>query len=403
LLTAVELGGNRSGKTKLGAMCSVAWACGRDDAAVQAWGERNGLDLSAIPRRPGRVCASSLTGDLSRRVQRPALREFLPAGTEWRAQDHEFRVPGGGVIVCKTNDQGPRAYQGDSWDLFWSDEEHDESVFDEGVMRLVDRGGRGILTMTPLLGRTWVWQRFWEEPEERSAVYQLHAGDNPFLPAGHLEAVLSRFGPHERAARERGVFGSVGTLVYPGWDRSIHVVPDAPIPAEWPRYVVIDFGTRNPCAWLLAALSPDDRLFIYRAVYGSGLLLSAQVEAFKGILDVPWGSWEEAIADPEDAGSRLALVEEHDLYTIAADKAVRPGINAVSERLALQADGRPSLFVSDHPSLRPLVREVEGYVWARTAGEPDRPQKKNDHAMDAKRYLCQHLARGSFGVGAALG
>jgi phage terminase large subunit-like protein len=387
---------HNSGKTRVGAMLSVAAALGREDPSVQRWASANGLDVSSLPRKAGRVCASSLTGDLWRRVQRPALQRYLPAGTTWHALGTEARLPGGGVIVAKTNDQGPRAYQGDSWDVFWADEEHDEDVFNEGRMRLADRGGRAVLTMTPLLGRTWVWQRYVDSQEQASAVYHLDSRHNPHLPQGYLEALLKQYGEHERRSRQSGLFESAEGLVYPAWDRRIHVVPDRELPAEWTHYLAIDFGTRNPCAWLWFAVDGDDRLYVRRTVYGSGLTLSAQVDALQRLTGWREGSarpWLVAVADPEDAGSRLTLADEHGLPTVAAKKQIRAGVNVVSERLTPDRDGRPSLFILDHPSNRPIIREIESYSWAKGRGEPDKPAKTNDHTMDALRYGCMHVAR----------
>jgi hypothetical protein len=249
-----------------------------------------------------------------------------------------------------------------------------------------------------------VWSRYVDAPEPRSRVVSLNSRDNPHLPPHYLDALLARSGEHERAAREAGRFGSLEGLVYSAWDRERHLVPCRPLPADWPRYVAIDFGTRNPCAWVLAALDHDDRLWIERLLYAPGLLLSEQVRRFRALCDdagVPWLSWVEAVADPEDRSSRLTLAVEHDLYTRAANKAIRDGVNSVAERRTPAVDGQPALYVLDHPSTRPIVSEIEGYSWVSTVGEPDKPAKRNDHAMDALRYLCHDLARGEMAVGGA--
>jgi phage terminase large subunit-like protein len=379
-------------------MLSVAFALGRQHPDVQTWARGNGLDVSALPDRPGRVCASSLTVDMSRRVQRPALAHYLPAGTTWHQQAGEFRLPGGGVVICKSNDQGPRAYQGDSWDLFWPDEEHDEDVWNEGVMRLADRAGRGVLTMTPLKGLTWAYRRFVEAPETSSAVYQLHATDNPHVPAEYLRALLSKYGAHERAARERGEFLLLEGRVYEEFSRAIHVIDDQPIPADWPTIVVIDFGTRNPFCALWIALDPkDDVLHVFDEHYRAGWTIQQHAALLQG-RRVP----DLYIADPEDAGARLTLAREHGISTVPARKDVRAGVNAVAERLALDVVRRPHLLI--HRRCLNTVNEIEGYRWAPRAGRErdaaDAPLKANDHAMDALRYGAMHF-RGA-AVGEAL-
>jgi len=86
--------------------------------------------------------------------------------------------------------------------------------------------------------------------------------------------------------------------------------------------------------------------------------------------------------------------------TVKAKKEIRAGISAVAERLAPDAEGRPHLVV--HSNCTNLIREIEGYVWdtrRSKADQPDRPLKKEDHAMDALRYLVFYHQGGSFDAG----
>jgi hypothetical protein len=52
--------------------------------------------------------------------------------------------------------------------------------------------------------------------------------------------------------------------------------------------------------------------------------------------------------------------------------------------------------------MQPLIKEFESYSWATSntkRDQPDAPLKRNDHAMDALRYLCARLASGTMEVG----
>lgn len=409
LQAAVILGGNRSGKTEAGAMLAVLFALGSDDPSVRVFAKRNGLsetELAALPKAPGLVCCSALTGNDSIRVQREKVAAYLPAGTKWTNRyghgEASARLPNGGSLIFKSNDQRERAYQGADWDLFWCDEEHDERVFNEGRMRLVDRAGRSIFTMTPLKGRTWVWRRFVSEPEPGSSCYALNARDNPHIPQDYLDALLRRYGPHERAARERGEFTSLEGRIY-AFDRSLHVVSAFVPPPTWPVYVGIDFGTRNPFAAVFVAVDPkDDVAHVYALHYKAEWTLSRHAAAIRAILRDREPEW--IVADPEDRGSRLALSREHDLPNVPAKKgagSVREGINAVAERLQPDAGGRPHLVV--HDSCRALIDEFEGYCWDERGGGGERVDKPKarqaDHALDALRYLLTRLSRADFGVG----
>jgi phage terminase large subunit-like protein len=399
VLIGLLIGGNRSGKTEAGAQVGTAYALGRDDPSARAWCEANGIDPEALPRAPSRVWAIALDSNDSRRYLRPKYAALLPAGTKWRNQDGsgeaEARLPNGSVIVFKSVDQGADGFQGDAIDLAHFDEEpSDKAVVNETMMRLVDRNGRLIVTMTPLRGLTWLYDRWVKTADADAVVRWLHGEDNPHVPTEVLLRILSKFGAHEQAARRRGEFVALEGRVYQ-FSRHLHFVPSFAIPADWPRFRVWDFGTSNPTCVLWFALdTKDDVLHVYREHYQAGWTLKQHADHVKA-LEV--GEFYWTVADPEDAGSRLSLAVEHGIENIAAVKDIRPGINRVAERLAPDVEGRPHLVV--HDCCTATMQEFEGYVWAKRSGptnDPDLPLKANDHAMDCIRYQCTALSRSEF-------
>ena len=314
----------------------------------------NGIPESSIKARPGRVCCVSLTSNESIRVQRPKVHNLLPMGSLWKNQfgggEATVKLPNGGRILFKTVDQGARSFQADAWDLCWFDEDpEDQAVLNEARMRLVDRRGRCLITMTPLRGLSWVWERFVNDPEPGSRCQWIHGAHNPYVPQDELEALLKSYGHHERAAREHGKFTMMEGLVYP-FDRQRHVLPAFDPPGHWERYGGIDFGTRNPFCYLLVAHDPaDDVLHIYRAHYRREWTLRQHAEAIQDLTDV-WPEW--IVADCEDRGSRISLSRDYDIHTVPSRKgkgSVRAGINRVCERLSPDASGRPHLV--SHPGV----------------------------------------------------
>ncbi len=401
------VGGNRSGKSEAGAMVAAAVAIGRRDPGVQRWIDENGLDSGAFNKDPGRICCVSLTSNESIRVQRPKIKQFLPAGTHWKNQfgggEAVAQLPNGGVVLFKTVDQGARSFQADAWDLCWFDEDpEDQACFNEARMRLVDKRGFCYVTMTPLRGLTWIWERFVRDPEPGTLCKWIHGEDNPHIPRDELEQILKSYGPHERAARARGEFTVLEGRVYQDWRRGLHVVEDVDVQDHWTRYASIDFGTRNPFCCLMAVVDPkDDTLYILDEHYRSEWTLSRHAGAMREMFK-EHGWPEQIVADPEDRGSRLSLSTEHNMPTIKAKKEIRAGVNAVAERLAPDANGTPHIYV--HARCRNLIREIESYIWDQKRGrsnvnDKDVPAKVNDHAMDALRYLCRHLQRSEMMVG----
>ena len=404
-------GGNGAGKTELGAQVAAAVASGRTPA-VLAWAQNNGVDLSLIPPNGATVLASSLNTSLSIHVQRSAIRKYLPAGTQWRNATGPGTsvayLPNGNKVVFVTNDAGARAMQGYAAGLVWLAEEADEGVFHEALQRVArvrwqGRSGWLLLTMTPLKGLTsWVYKRFIENPDQGTKVHYIHGGDNPFIDQAKRARILRSYGAHERAARDKGEFTAMEGLVYQ-FDRRLHLVEPFPPPPEWARYGAIDFGTRNPFAYVLAALDPsDDTLHLYRMHYQTEWTLRQPQEAIRALPD-QWPEW--IVADCEDRGSRLALAREYGINTVASRKgkgSVRAGINSVSERMQPDAEGRPHLLIHDSPVMRPLIHEFQSYRWDSSntkRNQPDAPLKRDDHALDAVRYLVGSLAASTLGVG----
>lgn len=390
----VILGGNGTGKTELGAAISVATALGRKDPQVQAWAKRWRLDLKRFPDRPGRVLASALTSADSRRYLRTKLKNYLPAGSSWRNEfgdgEAEITLPGGGQIVLKSNDQGRRSYQGDWFDLVWLDEEHDPDVFEEcegRTSRVPGGGGHILLTMTPLKGFSWVYERFVQAPPIGFQAHTLDGLENPYTDLEKMRRWFDRLPKHRRAARKEGKFTALEGVIF-DLDRSLHVIPSAKIPSTWRRFRGIDFGTRNPFCCLWAALDPaDDVLHIYREHYQAGLQTAAHGELINGLSQGELIDW--TVADPEDLQARITLLQDCEIENIPAYKAVREGIDAVSERLLPDIEGRPHLLI--HENCRNLLRELDQYRWA--AGGKEQPLKQDDHAVDALRYIVLMLKR----------
>jgi phage terminase large subunit-like protein len=367
-----------------------------------------------IPPDGGDVLAVSLNASLSIHVQRAEVRKYLPPGTEWRNPSgpgiSTAVLPNGRKIIFITNDAGRRAAQGfGGICMVWIDEEGDEDVFNELIARVFryrwdGRSGYVVVTMTPLRGLgSWTYRRFIEEPAEGTRVHYIHGGDNPFIDQTKRSRLLKSYGEHERAARDLGEFTALEGLVYP-FDPRTHVIPGFSIPSSWPRLAGLDWGTRNPCSYVLAAHDPaDDTLHIYAAIHEPDLHLSKLAAKIRAINDV-WPEW--IVADSEDRTSRLTMSRDHDIHTSPARKgpnSVRAGVSMVAELLEPDANGRPHLFIHDNAMTRPIVKEFLGYRWDTTTSkrtdQPDRPMKRNDHSMDSIRYLVMKHRRSNFGAG----
>ena len=298
--------------------------------------------------------------------------------------------------------------QGYAGHLLWLDEEHDEAIFNEGMQRLTrkrweSRSGICLMTMTPLKGLTWVHRRFISDPDENTAAFFLHGGDNPYIDQVKRERLLRSVTAGERAARDRGEFTQLEGRIFTDFQRHVHVIPSMEVPSEWPIYMAIDFGTRAPFACVVMALDlSDDVLHVIDVHYKTEWTLRQHAAVIHQFIE-KYGEPEWIVADPEDKGSRLTLARDHGLSNTPAKKgkgSVRKGINDVCERLAVDVEGRPHLVF--HDNCTDVINEIETYVWdeRRDGAINDQPKARQaDHAIDALRYACMRLASSSMAVG----
>jgi phage terminase large subunit len=199
------------------------------------------------------------------------------------------------------------------------------------------------------------------------------------------------------------VAAAEGAVYEESWDRALHLIDSRVIPAEWPRYWVVDFGYTNPFVWQAWAQDRDGRLYRYREIYHTRTLVEDHA---KQILKLTEGEPKpRAIICDHDAEDRATLEKHLGQQTVGAYKAVSAGIQAVASRLRKAGDGKPRLlFLRD--SLVSVDRklagahkptcteeEFESYVWDQSSGrrKGEEPIKEDDHGMDAVRYLVAHV------------
>jgi phage terminase large subunit len=233
--------------------------------------------------------------------------------------------------------------------------------------------------------------------EDNPALWDAERGDWTAAGRAYIAKLDALTGVRHLRLR-KGIWAAAEGMVYDGWDRAIHVVPRFEVtddnpngdpPRAWPRYLSVDFGYTNPfcCQWW--AEDPDGRLWRYREIYMTQRLVEDHAETIKAVgLD-----GVRAIVCDHDAEDRATLARKLGRPTLAAYKAVAPGIQATAARLKPAGDGRPRLlFLADSlvekdPELADAGRptctedEVESYVWDTRAGlkKGDQPVKRDDH------------------------
>lgn len=168
-------------------------------------------------------------------------------------------------------------------------------------------------------------------------------------------------------------------LVYPGLFACI--TDDEP-PAEGERVGGIDFGFNHPFAALGGVLDRDDVLWVGWERYRSQCTLPTHSEALPSGLR--W--W----ADPARPDSIAELrIAGHDVVPCLhlGHRPVREGIDRVTSRIRT---GRLRI----HRRCQDLWREAGLYQYDPDHPEKEEPLDRDNHAMDALRYLITGLDRG---------
>jgi PBSX family phage terminase large subunit len=239
--------------------------------------------------------------------------------------------------------------------------------------------------------------------------------DNPRLmdERGQLtpygQAYLRRLDNLTGVRKERLRYGrwvAAEGMIYTDWRPDVHLIDRKQLPADWPRIWGVDFGYTNPFVWQMWAIDPDGRMYLEKEIYRTQRLVEDHAKDILRVVTTAEGKWKYprpmAIVCDHDAEDRATLERHLGMGTVAANKNVSEGIQAMQARIRIAGDGLPRMFIcrdalverdaelveAGLPSC--TAEEVEGYVWKPGPDGkpiPDEPLKKDDHGSDAARYV----------------
>lgn len=261
----------------------------------------------------------------------------------------------------------------------------DRQVFERYLRpRLGTRLGRLVAATTPR-GSNWMHELFLRVAELGDwQRLRFATWDNPRIERQEIDSARQLLPPEVFDEQYGGEFTARAGRVYPEFNPALHVATLAAPPGS----VIdrgIDFGFTSPTACLWLARDAQDRLLVLAELYRHGQVieeLAHEIAAMDTALAAPGCVAGRAYCDPAGA-IQIASLRRHMLDAVAADNRLG-GIDLVRAALRPRADGRPGLMV-DRRCVN-LLREFEGYRWAQSAGDAQRPEKGNDHCLDALRY-----------------
>ncbi len=183
-----------------------------------------------------------------------------------------------------------------------------------------------------------------------------------------------------------GLWVQAEGAVYDTFDPAMHVIDWPPGQAEF--YIVgVDYGTTNPCSFVLVGVNLNrfPNMWVEDVYYYNSKTHQRQktdteyAEAMKKFLD---GKYVRAIyVDPSAASFKLECMKSglHGLYD--AQNEVIDGIRFVANYL-----NNGTLKICR--KCTPMIHEFQSYVWDANCKKTgvDKPAKEYDHSLDALRY-----------------
>lgn len=229
-------------------------------------------------------------------------------------------------------------------------------------------------------------------------VYSFTLYDNPFLTPEFVRKLERSYVGMFRRRYILGEWCMAEGAVYDSWDPDRHTIPRADIPAL-DRWIGagVDYGTTNPFHAVDLAIGPQPYGRPGKALYVTSEYRYDVAKMKRSMSNRGYAlgllGWLREIdladppilaVDPSAKGFRNEL-HELDMPSTKADNDVLSGILDVASLIEFNA-----LYVCQEGAPE-LIREVPAYAWddkAALKGD-DVPIKKNDHGLDAKRYIVR--------------
>lgn len=242
----------------------------------------------------------------------------------------------------------------------------------------------------------------------RRRVVRGRTRDNPHLPPDYERDLREQPGASKAWCKQflDAQMGAVEGAIYEAFDRDVHVIAAASLEGRAWDLVIggMDWGWAKPGALVIAALDGRGDLYV----------IAEEYHARKNVDDTPAG-WlpltfracrrlrvKSLHCDPSRPGDIDATATKLTGTTLvyAGDNDVASGIRRIVARLEWAHErartrarsgaslvGGGALYVSD--ACVNVIAEMEGYVRKRErdGAFSEQPQKRNDHALDALRYL----------------
>lgn len=302
-------------------------------------------------------------------------------------------------ITFKAYSDGREAWQAETLDFIWFDEEPPEDIYVEGVTRTNNTKGVVFLTFTPLLGMSNVVMRFYardpDDPENKDKHHpDRHITNMTIHDVDHYDEtqkkqIIAAYPAHEREARALGIPMLGSGRIFPIAEEVLREDPITEIPKTWKQIIGVDFGWDHPTAGVrLLYDETNDVIHVcsaYRQAQQPPLIHAAAIK--------PWGDWIP-VAWPHDAlqhdkrGDQfkktyedlgLSMISEHAQFADKRGNSVEAGLMEILQRMQT-GRWKVDRTLSDWWEEFRMYHRKDGEI-----------VKNKDDLMDATRYAYMML------------
>lgn len=327
---------------------------------------------------------------LYRNILNPMIEIFGSRVMQYRKGSGEGSFFGRTFYTVGANDERSQdKIRGMTLDLAYCDEVtlYPESFFTMLLSRLSTKGAKLLGTTNPDSPYHWLRVNYLDREDELDLKsWHFLLEDNINLDPAYVKSLKQEYTGLWYKRFILGLWVLAEGAVYDMFDEDKHAAkPVPPIEHYTDIYTICDYGTTNPCVFLMFGISPDYKRYLIKEYYfdsreaGYQKTDSQYADDYEQFVE---GVDQNAMIVDPSAASFIAELKSRGVYVLEANNEVLPGIMETSTELE---DGR---IIID-PSCVNTIKEFSGYVWDKKASErgEDKPIKTSDHAMDCIRYF----------------
>jgi len=240
----------------------------------------------------------------------------------------------------------------------------------------------GLLTGNPGPYTSWVYDAFFEHATPDYTVVETTTYDNSFLPRSYIQSMEQSYDEDYKRRYLQGKWGDFEGLIYKDFHHERHT--GAYRSSVFKNYIAgYDDGYRNPACLLIGGVDGDNRLHVVHEYYRSDRTsdeITRDIQPIVKELNV-----RTIYCDPSGLNA-IETFKRNSIRAVSADNKRLDVTGGISRLKSLFH--RDMVFIDS--SCVNLIKQLESYRYQKdrkTGGYNEEPVKKDDHAVDALRYL----------------